>query len=530
MKILFLNPPGENTVPEIQTEEGNEYMDSSDVGAFAPLGLLYVLSYLEKKQPEHDYFFLDCVGEKLSYHGLEQKVKKIQPDIVGITSFTISLVDVCLSAKTIRKVVPNAHICMGGHHPIAFPFLAAQLTEFDSIVVGEGEIAFADLVTAIKNNDDYTKIQGVYTKESIECYKGEKFVDNRFLTTVSVPPAYIEEVEMLPIPNRKYIRHINYGSTVGFSANMASVISTRGCPYRCTFCDVPYKRYRKRDMEDVVDEIETCLEMGYDEIRFYDDLFNIKPERVIEFCDIVDRRGLKFTWDFRGRVNTTTRESLVRAKKSGLRMISFGIETGSDEALKFLKKGTTVLRMKQTFKWCRELGILSDANFIIGLPFEKNEEDIRKNVDFLISLNPDYTLINILMLLPNTEIFNQAVEKGLTSYDDWVNFALNPSNDFAIGYWTEHMSVNELVAIHRRMMHRFYFRPQYIWQNVIATRSVYEFNQKVIGVLKLLAIYHYIRRKKRALFTKLFGVPQIDFFPNRSKPVFTRRLAWRKLS
>ena len=108
--------------------------------------------------------------------------------IVGITSFTISMVDVCLAARTIRKIVPHAHICLGGHHPIAWPFEAAQLPEFDSVVVGEGEIAFTELVSAVEKGDSFTNILGVYTKESIEKLRGEPQRDNRFLSKVIVPP------------------------------------------------------------------------------------------------------------------------------------------------------------------------------------------------------------------------------------------------------------------------------------------------------------------------------------------------------
>ena len=156
MRILFFNPPGEDTVPEIQSEEGTTYLDSSDVGAFPPLGLLYVLSYLEENTTGHEMVFLDCIGEKVSQAELPNKIREISPDVIGITSFTISLVDISRAVKTMKKIVPNAHICLGGHHPIAFPYLAAQLEGIDSIIVGEGEIAFKELVNALEEEKEFT--------------------------------------------------------------------------------------------------------------------------------------------------------------------------------------------------------------------------------------------------------------------------------------------------------------------------------------------------------------------------------------
>ena len=488
MKILILNPPSENTLPEFPDEHGESYIDTEDFGYFPPLGALYVLSYLEKHTIGHELFFKDCVAEKIKQKDLAGIIQQIQPDVVGITSFTIALIDVSLAAKTIRSIVPRAHICLGGHHPIAFPFQAAKLQEFDSIVVGEGEKAFLELVTALERKQDFTQIRGVYTSESIEKWRGSAFEDKGFLSSVSVPPAYVDDIDSLPIPNRAFIRHIDYKSIVGVTNKLATIITSRGCPYKCTFCDVPYKQYRKRSIEKVVDEVATCLEMGYKEIHFYDDLFNITPERVIEFCDAIEKRNLKFPWDFRGRVNTVTRESLVRAKRAGCRLISFGVETGSDSGLKFLKKGITIQKIKEVFQWCRELKIKTIADFMIGLPFEKSKEDIQKNIDFLVDLDPDYPQIAILCLYPNTQIFQQAIEKGLLNKTKWEDFSLNPSKDIKIDHWEEFLSIQELVNLQKEGYKKFYLRPSYIWRNIVNTKSYYEFMAKAKGAFKLLGL------------------------------------------
>ncbi len=485
MKIAFINPPDKNTVIELPNEKGDSFLEADDYGHFPPLGLLYVLSYLEKHTTGHEFFFFDCPSELMSHEDLRTKLEAIKPDVVAVTSFTISLVDVVLAAKTAREISPHAHICLGGHHPIAYPHEAAELPYFDSIVVGEGEMAFTQLILALENKSDITTILGVYTKESLKTAEAP-VKDRRFLNSVIVKPAYVDDINTLPFPNRRYMRHIKYQSVVGVSDNLATILSSRGCPYACTFCNVPYKRYRERSPADLCNEIEECLELGYKEFHFYDDLFNITPQKVITFCDELDRRGLKITWDFRGRVNGVDRESLVRAKKSGLRMISFGVETGSEEGLRVLRKGTTLQKVRDAFRICKEVGILTIADYMIGLPHERTRQDILDNIDFLVyDLNPDYAQFNILTLYPHTEAYDQAVEKKIIEPGRWHAFALNPTTGFRVDHWEEHLSLNELIDLYKLAYRKFYFRPKYILKSVLRTKSPYEFLAKFRGALKL---------------------------------------------
>ncbi len=489
MRVLLLNPPSEHTVREYTDREvpsDNRALEAEDFGLFPPLGLLYILAALKHKTPEHELFFLDCIAEHVGHRELSLRISEILPDVVGITSFSMAMYDVCLAARTIRTVSPQSHICLGGHHPIAFPFESAELAEFDSIVVGEGEAAFPALIQALSVKADFTAIPGVYTKESIQQHRHSSAVDARFLKYAMAPPAYIDDINLLPPPDRSVIQHLKYRSIVGVSDRLATMISSRGCPHHCTYCDVPFKQYRQRSLVSVTDEIKGCLDMGYDEVHFYDDLFNIHPDRVIGFCDEIKRRGYNFKWDFRGRVNSVTRESLVRAREAGCRMISFGVETGSDEGLRQLKKNTTTGQIRQVFRWCRELGILTIADFMIGLPFEKSTDDVRRNVDFLLELDPDYAQFSILSLFPNTELFEEAVQRGLIPADRWHTFAGAPSPDFFVDHWEEHLSVSELLRLQKESYQRFYLRPRYIWRSVISTCSWYEFTSKLQGALKLL--------------------------------------------
>ena len=485
MRILIINPPTENTVIENPDEQGEEFLEADSFGDFPPLGALYVLSYLEANTSGHELFFKDCVAERMKYPALRSYIEEVRPDIVGITSFTVCLMDVVLTARLVREVMPGAHLCLGGHHPIAYPKEAAELPEFDSVVVGEGEEVFTQLVNCLEKGEDFTHIRGVYTAESIKRHLDNPIHDKRFLARVTVPAAYVEDIDSLPMVNRKYIRHNRYYNIIGSTDDLATILSSRGCPYRCTFCDVPIKSYRERSAASVCDEVEACLEMGYKEFRFYDDLFNINEKKVLAFCDELERRGLKITWDFRGRVNTVSKESLIRAKKAGLRMISFGVETGTDEGLRALKKGTTTKKIRDAFAWCRELGILTVADYIIGQPFETTPDDVRRNINFLINLDPDYAQVSVLKLYPNTEMYDNAVKAGVIEPGRWQEYAKQPRKDFVVDHWNQYMDLVTLVRLQKWAYRRFYFRPRYILRSVIQTGSLHQFMSKARGAIKL---------------------------------------------
>ncbi|MEA5001817.1 MAG: radical SAM protein [Endomicrobiaceae bacterium] len=490
MNILLINPPDDNLIECYAYSNGEAGIDSPDFGKFPSLGLLYILGYLEKNAPEYNLFIIDCVAEKITYQELKSKILKIRPDLVGITSFSIALIDVIKTAGIVRELFPEAHICMGGHHPMAFPAEALQLKEFDSIIVGDGEIPFYMLAKAIEKNKPLKDITGLYTKETIPAYMLEnkcgKKEDSRFLYPVSLVPSYVENLDDLPFPSRKYLSHVQFFSIVGISKKFTTVISSRGCPFHCVMCDVPYKKYRARSIKNIVDEIEECVKEGYEEFHFYDDMFNITPERIIEFSKEIMSRKLKIIWDFRGRVNTVTKESLEIAKKSGLRMISFGVETGTNEGLLYIKKDTTVEKIKEVFQICSDLKIKTIADYMIGFPFEKTKRDIDESIKFCISIKPAYALFSVLILFPNTPIYNEAAVKKLIDPERWHKFCLNPSKDFYVDYWEEFFTRKQLLDFQKTAFRRFYLRLSYVLQSIKNISTFNEFLMKAKGCFLLL--------------------------------------------
>ena len=163
------------------------------------------------------------------------------------------------------------------------------------------------------------------------------------------------------------------------------------------------------------------------------------------------------------------------------------METGSDEGLLRLRKGATVAQAEQAFRWCRELGIKTVADYMIGLPNEKTVSDVQNNIDFLMRLDPDYAQIAILSLYPNTQLYDEAISRGVITPGRWEAWARNPGPGFRVDHWNEFLSDGELVDLHRDSYRRFYFRWRYILKRLFALRSLHEMNSNVLGALKLLS-------------------------------------------
>ncbi len=167
-------------------------------------------------------------------------------------------------------------------------------------------------------------------------------------------------------------------------------------------------------------------------------------------------------------------------------MISCGVETGSDEGLDFIQKGTTTEQIRYMFRVCRELKIKTVADFIIGFPFEKTEADIKKNLDFCFSIKPDYLILSVLMLYPETPIYKMALEKKLIDPDRWIKFCSNPTEDFYIDFWTEFFSRERLIYLQQKALGRFYLRLSYVIRSILSITSFEEFKLKVRGLYRLI--------------------------------------------
>lgn len=473
MKVLLINPPRFN---EIRAD--NPAFMEEERGFNPPLGLLYLAGYL-KKYSHHQVFCLDAQVEKFDY-GEEfiQKIIQMNPDAVCLTVMTFTLLDVLKTIQLIKEARKRLNkkiiIVLGGPHVHLFPKETAALDGVDFVIKGEGEISFFRLLEAVEGRGELTQVKGLVFKDK------SGMVDNPV-------GDLIKNLDELPFPARELLPVKKYSSILGGGHIVTTMFTSRGCPYQCAFCDRPHlgKKFRARSPKNIVDEMEQCLKLGIEEILIYDDTFTVNKQRVLDICDGIIKRGLKFVWDIRARVDTVDEEVLAVLKKAGCQRIHFGVEAGTEKILKILNKGIHLDQIEEAFKLAKQASIETLAYFMIGAPTE-TREDIRQTINFAKKLNPDYAHITILAPYPGTVIYKQALEQGMIKSDYWREFALHPEKAVATQYWEKELTKDELYETLNKFYKEFYGRPSYIFKQFLKIRSFKDFIDKAKLGLKIL--------------------------------------------
>ena len=234
------------------------------------------------------------------------------------------------------------------------------------------------------------------------------------------------------------------------------------------------------------DEIAACIELGISEIYFVDDTFNITNARVIELCDEIIKRGLKFSWTVRFRVKGVDRELLEKMKAAGCGRIQFGVEQGTEEGLLRLKKDVTSKEIEHAFKLCREVGIRTVAYFMIGTPTERTRRDVLDTIDYSIRLNPDFVMYNILTPFPGTTLYDEGVRDGVLDLNPWLKFMKAPNEQFKAQVWDEYFTREELRDLLNLAYKKFYWRPAFVIRNLAQIRNPQDLMRKATAGLRLL--------------------------------------------
>lgn len=468
MKILFINPSREHEIvgnnPSIIDEER---------GVNPPLGILYIAAYL-RAHSNHEITIIDAQVEKLSYKALEERIASRHPDIVGLTAMTMTLIDVIKVIGIVKAIDPSIRVVLGGPHVNLFPEETILLPGVDFLVLGEGEKAFKDLVDSIDDQSMLKTVPGIVFRQNKQVVNTEK-------------RPYIGDLNALPFPARDMVPYKNYRSLLTKGEIVTTIFTSRGCPFKCSFCDRPHlgKSFRSRSAKNVVDELEECVKMGISDFLFYDDTFTVVKRRTIEICKEIIRRDLKIVWDIRARVDTVDEEVLDHLKKAGCAGIHYGVEAGTQKILKILNKGITINQVERIFTLTRQKGIDILAYFMIGNPGE-TRDDILETFRMMKLLNPDFVHLTIFTPFPGTKLYNDGLGSGIIKSDYWKVFSNRPTVGFIPPHWDENFSRQELNELLVKGYKSFYLRPSYILKRIIKLRSFKEFKKKAIAGIKVM--------------------------------------------
>ncbi len=279
MNILFVVPPEKYYIESYVTkklDKGREFRQK--------LGILYVAGTLREGTP-FDVEVIDSLADGLDSSDIRRIIKEKKPDVVGFSVLTFNLLDCLDVAKIIREVSPSTKICFGGFHPTIYPQETLDFPEVDYVVFGEGEITFKELVKAIdlggNMDSNLSTIDGVGWKNSL----GTTFINKG---RKAVPK--LDEITM---PAHDLIDLEKYTVVLANDSKVASIQTSRGCPSKCTFCDIRLTRFRFRSAENVLKEIEYLKTRGINEFFLVDDQFTSNKERVLKLCKLLINKNIQ---------------------------------------------------------------------------------------------------------------------------------------------------------------------------------------------------------------------------------------------
>jgi radical SAM superfamily enzyme YgiQ (UPF0313 family) len=449
MRVTLINPP-------ITPQERYGSVVKEGAGKQAPLGICYIAAVL--KQNKIPVSIIDAEAENLDYSQIIARLKKFGATAVGITSTTVAFHRALELARRIKKADKDIFVFIGGPHVSALPELTMKFDCFDVGVMGEAEYTVLELIQALSSGQaqqlDYSIIPGLICRK-----------DGQILR--SPPRPLISNLDELPYPARELLPDselynpppMNY-----LRKPVLSVITSRGCPNQCTFCDhgVFGHKFRCHSAKRVVEEIKMLIkDYGAREISIVDDTFSVDKKRVFEFCKLLKKNHIHLPWNARISENTVTKEMLKVMKEAGCWYLEIGIETGSPRVLKDIRKGTTLEKIADIVTYADKLGFRVKGFFIIGHPTD-TKESIEQTIEFAKSIPLTDIVTTIFTPFPNTPAYEQAKQHGHFIYEqDWTKF-----NNWEVVFLPGKLTKKQLQDYWKRMYREFYFRPSVLWRHL----------------------------------------------------------------
>jgi len=375
--------------------------NDNSIFRFPPLGLGYIAAYLKQRDISVD--LVDCTF--LSQREALERIRNSKPKIIGIQSM-FSMKNKSLElARILRRDCKL--LVAGGPMPTTKP--KDFLQDFDVVVIGEGEQTMLELVRYTEDGGQLIDVKGI------------AYAEKDTGKAIRTPPRdFIKDLDSIPIPPRELFDNNAYKSYYSrrFGYTTTSIITSRGCPFKCDFCSRPVfgNEIRNRTETSIADEVEQICSLGYDRVWFADDCFTLGRGRLLRICNELIKRHLRIGWECLSRVDTIDQEVAGKMKQAGCLRVFFGIESGNDSILALMKKQITVKQADGAVRMFRKAGIQVGAFFIIGYPGE-NDKTILDTVRFASSLPLDYLSFTLPYPIPGTPLFERLRNRVVK--DEW---------------------------------------------------------------------------------------------------------------
>ncbi|MCL4557336.1 MAG: B12-binding domain-containing radical SAM protein [Deltaproteobacteria bacterium] len=436
MKILFIIPPF-----------------SSGGGWLVPhIGIAYMAAVL--KQKGYDVTIADAIAERLSGPGIVDSIKKVKPDIVGLTATTQQIYTASIIANEVKGISPEIKTIIGGCHVSPLPEQTLrEFSSFDYAVIGEGELVLPELLRAISDGNDgaLVNIKGIAYRTD------DKVVVN--------PQGSYVDVNSLPMPDFDGFDLSLYRPFYTLPIHgyrELPILTSRGCPYDCVFCfRTKGKIARYRTVQSVINEVKRDIETYHaNQISFIDDTFTTNMKRTEMICDELMKAGIhkKIEWSCGTRADVVSGPLLSKMKQAGCRVISYGIESGDQKILDKATKGLKIEEIREAIRLTKHAGIDVYANFIIGLPYD-TVDSINKTIDFAMGLDIDAASFAILTPFPGTGLIDM-IKNGSGGLkmisSDWRDYHKHLGRSLEL----DAVDRKKLEKLQRKAYMKFYLRPK----------------------------------------------------------------------
>ena len=446
MKILALNPP----FLEGYTRQSRSPGVAQGGTFYYPYYLAYAVGTLEAAG--FDAILIDAVAKKWSVQKVLDFAEDLKPRLVIVFTSTPSIYNDVEVGSKIKRFLPDTHLSFVGNHPTNMPDEVMGMSrDIDSICRWEIDYTVVELAEAIKKQTKVDTINGLTYRENGKVFHNPS-------------REQINNLDELPFVSKVYKEQKYFDVKDYFYAQdlypLVVILTARGCPWNCSFCDIPFKKsYRARSVNNVIEEFE-YIKKELPEVRevmIEDDTFPANKKRTMELCNKLVQRGITLKWACNARVDTG-RELLEKMKEAGCRLLCVGFETPSQNLLKEMKKKTTKERQIEFMKNAKELNILVNGCFMIGL-LNEDRENVRRTIEFAKRLNPDTAQFLPLIAYPGTEVYKQAKERGLLIED--YSALLDNHGYLMTNIKRENLSPADVKELMDKAYKEYYFRPGY---------------------------------------------------------------------
>lgn len=408
-----------------------------------------------KKHGYNDVKIIDLDLVTWNFNTFCRKVMEYSPDLIGIQCMTTHLESTHRICMFVRERLKNTKIVLGGPHFNSNPEDIFSYFDIDFVVRGEGEQTFLELVQSLREPSHYKNIKGLVFRDLLD----GAVVRNEYRELN-------HELDDLPFPDYDdlYEGHPFYGPPYSKTGRMTTLMTSRGCPFRCTFCDAPNihgKMVRTRSIDNVLDEMKFLQKKyGVNEFLFKDSNFHMSKNWVEEYAEKITRENMNISFFANYRAEVLSDGFVEPLKQAGCSLIFCGIESTDPSVQEILGKNTSMVQMLRADESIKKNGIKRMYSFMFGSPRD-TEESLRSYIDFTIKTNPFLLAINPTIAFPGTDLYDYAIKHNLLKDPKWFYSFLSPNTDdpFPGRMMMEQLPPETVNKYIRLAFMKFYLRP-----------------------------------------------------------------------